>query len=44
MRIDNFLDHRIVGSVIVNEANGRWFAPAPGRGWSPGLALEAPLR
>jgi iron complex outermembrane receptor protein len=43
-RIDNLFDRRIVGSVIVNEANGRWFEPAPGRGWSLGLALETPLR
>jgi len=43
-RIDNLFDRRIIGSVIVNEANGRWFEPAPGRGWSVGLALEAPLR
>jgi iron complex outermembrane receptor protein len=39
-RIDNLLDRRIIGSVIVNEANGRWFEPAPGRGWSLGLSLQ----
>ena len=39
-RIDNLLDRRYVGSVIVNEGNGRWFEPAPGRGWSVGLELR----
>ena len=32
-RIDNLLDRRYAGSVIVNEGNGRFFEPAPGRGW-----------
>lgn len=36
-RIDNLLDRRYVGSVIVNEANGRSFEPAPGRSFSIGL-------
>ena len=31
VRIDNLFDRRYVGSVIVNDANGRWFEPAPGR-------------
>jgi iron complex outermembrane receptor protein len=30
-RIDNLFDRRHVGSVIVNDANGRWFEPAAGR-------------
>jgi len=30
-RIDNLLNERTVGSVIVNEANGRYYEPAPGR-------------
>ncbi|RYD16030.1 MAG: TonB-dependent receptor [Lysobacteraceae bacterium] len=30
-RIDNLFDHRHVGSVIVNDGNGRWFEPAAGR-------------
>ena len=30
-RIDNVLDRRYVGSVIVNDGNGRYFEPAPGR-------------
>ena len=30
-RVDNLFDRRVAGSVIVNEANGRFFEPAPGR-------------
>ena len=30
-RIDNVFDRRYVGSVIVNDGNGRWFEPAAGR-------------
>ena len=30
-RIDNLADRRYVGTVIVNETNGRYFEPAPGR-------------
>ena len=40
VRVDNLLDARIVGSVIVNEANGRFFEPAPGRSWLAGLDLR----
>lgn len=36
-RIDNLLDKRYVGSVIVNEGNSRFFEPAPGRAWLIGL-------
>jgi len=36
-RIDNVLDKRHVGSIIVNEGNGRFFEPAPGRSWTVGL-------
>ncbi|GAB4469900.1 MAG: TonB-dependent receptor [Burkholderiaceae bacterium] len=35
-RVDNVLDKRYVGSVIVNEGNGRFFEPAPGRTWLVG--------
>ena len=35
-RIDNLFDHRYVGSVIVNEGNGRYYEPAPGRNWPVG--------
>ena len=32
-RIDNLLDRRYAGSVIVNEGNARFFEAAPGRTW-----------
>jgi iron complex outermembrane recepter protein len=31
LRVDNLADRNYVGSVIVNEGNGRYFEPAPGR-------------
>jgi iron complex outermembrane receptor protein len=31
LRVDNLADRRVAGSVIVNEANGRFFEPSPGR-------------
>lgn len=40
LRVDNLLDRRTLGSVIVNDANGRYFEPAPGRGGWIGLAFE----
>ncbi|MES2633828.1 MAG: TonB-dependent receptor [Pseudomonadota bacterium] len=33
-RIDNLLDRRYAGSVIVNEGNARFFEPAPGRNYT----------
>ena len=36
-RVDNVTDRRTVGSVIVNEGNGRYFEPAPGRTFFAGL-------
>ncbi|MDY1449077.1 TonB-dependent receptor [Pseudomonas aeruginosa] len=36
-RIDNIFDRQYAGSVIVNEGNGRYFEPAPGRNWSAGI-------
>jgi iron complex outermembrane receptor protein len=36
-RIDNVFDKHHVGSIIVNEGNGRFFEPAPGRSWTVGL-------
>ncbi len=38
-RIDNLFDREYVGSVIVNESNGRYYEPAPGRNYSIGLNL-----
>ena len=40
VRIDNLTDRRHAGSVIVNEANGRFFEPAPGRSVFVGLELR----
>jgi iron complex outermembrane receptor protein len=37
VRVNNLLDKNYVGSVIVNEANGRYYEPAPGRAWLVGL-------
>jgi iron complex outermembrane receptor protein len=37
-RVDNALDRRYAGSVIVNEGNGRYFEPAPGRSYVLKLA------
>jgi iron complex outermembrane receptor protein len=31
VRVDNLTDRRYAGSVIVNEGNGRFYEPAPGR-------------
>ena len=36
-RVDNVANRRTVGSVIVNEGNGRYFEPAPGRTFFAGL-------
>ncbi|APW40422.1 TonB-dependent siderophore receptor [Rhodoferax koreense] len=42
LRVDNLFDRRYAGSVIVNEGNGRFFEPAPGRTWL--LAMSATRR
>ncbi|WP_273867472.1 TonB-dependent receptor PqqU [Serratia odorifera] len=38
-RVDNLFDREYVGSVIVNEGNGRYYEPAPGRNWGAGLSV-----
>ncbi len=38
-RIDNLFDREYVGSVIVNESNGRYYEPARGRNSGIGLTL-----
>ncbi|WP_244466136.1 TonB-dependent receptor family protein [Dyella japonica] len=38
-RVNNFADHRYVGSVIVNDGNGRYYEPAPARTWMFGARL-----
>jgi iron complex outermembrane receptor protein len=37
VRVDNLLDNTYVGSVIVNEGNGRYYEPGTGRGVLLGL-------
>ncbi|WP_187487691.1 TonB-dependent receptor PqqU [Duffyella gerundensis] len=39
-RVDNLFDRDYVGSVIVNESNGRYFEPAPGRNYGVGLSVS----
>ena len=39
IRVNNLTDHRYVGSVIVNDGNGRYYEPAPGRTWMLGARL-----
>ncbi|QIL82578.1 TonB-dependent receptor [Diaphorobacter sp. HDW4A] len=36
-RVDNLADRKYVGSVIVNESNGRFYESAPGRQWMVGV-------
>lgn len=38
-RVDNLFDRDYVGSVIVNEGNGRFYEPAPGRNWGGGISV-----
>lgn len=42
-RVDNLLDRRYAGSVIVGEGNGRFFEPAPGRQISLKLSASHPF-
>ncbi len=39
-RVDNLFNRQYVGSAIVNEGNGRYFEPAPGRNWGGGATLS----
>lgn len=39
-RVDNLFDRDYVGSVIVNEGNGRFYEPAPGRNWGGGVSVS----
>lgn len=39
-RVDNIFDEEYVGSVIVNEANRRYYEPAPGTNYAVGLAAS----
>jgi iron complex outermembrane receptor protein len=40
IRIDNLFDRATVGSVIVGEANGRYYEPAPSRGAMAGVTAS----
>lgn len=47
LRVDNLLDRRYVGAIVVDDANGRWFEPAPGRSVLVGVRVrfdERPVR
>jgi iron complex outermembrane receptor protein len=37
VRLDNLTDRNYAGSVIVNEANGRFYEPSPRRSMSGGI-------
>jgi iron complex outermembrane receptor protein len=38
--VENLADRAYVGSVIVNEAQRRFFVSAPGRNWSAGVTAS----
>lgn len=40
IRVDNLLDKDYVGSVIVNDGNGRYYEPGPGRSLLAGVNLD----
>jgi iron complex outermembrane receptor protein len=40
-RMDNIADRRYSGSVIVSEARGRYFEPAPGRNAMVGITATS---
>ena len=44
IRVDNITDKQYIGSVIVADANGRFYEPAPGRNWMVGVTAELTLR
>lgn len=39
VRADNLFDKNYIGSVIVNDGNGRFYEPADGLNWSAGLSI-----
>jgi iron complex outermembrane receptor protein len=41
VRVNNLADRNYVGSVIVGDANGRFFEPAPGRNYLVGVSVNA---
>ncbi|MEP6939059.1 MAG: TonB-dependent receptor [Rudaea sp.] len=40
LRLNNLFDRSYAGSVIVNESNGRYYEPAPGRNLFAGLRID----
>ncbi|MGH8803005.1 MAG: TonB-dependent receptor domain-containing protein, partial [Casimicrobiaceae bacterium] len=42
-RVNNLFDRNYAGSVIVNDTNGRYFEPAPGRNWFVGASVSVAL-
>jgi len=38
VRVDNIFNREYIGSVIVNESNGRYFEPSPGTTFIVGLS------
>ena len=43
VRVNNVFDKKYVGSVIVGDANGRFFEPAPDRNWFIGASVDVRL-
>lgn len=39
-RVDNVFNKRYAGSVIINDANNRYYEPAPGRNWTAGMTVS----
>jgi len=39
-RVDNLADRHVIGSVIVNDGNGRYYEPAPGRTFLLGVDVR----
>lgn len=39
-RVDNLLGEDYIGAVIVNDANGRYYAPAPGTSYLVGVSIR----
>jgi iron complex outermembrane recepter protein len=41
VRVNNVANVNYVGSVIVGDANGRYYEPSPGRNWYAGVSVSA---
>lgn len=39
-RVENLFDKDYIGSIRVNDSNGRYYEPAPGRNWMMGLSAS----